>query len=372
MFAALCAATTNAYSAGVHVFETTDQTAPVVLRAVFEIGTISSCGMREAPHLIEHMLLSHTRFGETPVDAILALRAAGIKLTATTHSDFTEIALEGSRERSGLMSEAMATFLNRPALPIEALEREKKTIINELHTDDNYRSSPTFYERFIALNAEGQAPCKADTRKFMDYDYTAVQGIYQRLYSLDKLHIVAQAPAHTFELANIAQSLLVQSAADVSRSQDTEREANASLDVDGLPGQVEIIVPIAGRRDLSKDAADELNDQIRLNVQAYLRSTYQLYTVRSFIDQSLAGGWIRIEAPQAPRASVTQLIAIVERAMKTTDLAGYRSDPIWQALGSRGMVNQSMPPVVATSKESAGILGRALETVSKAMKSFSD
>jgi hypothetical protein len=367
----LCAAITQATLAGVQTLEVSPPEPPVVLRAMIEVGTTSSCDLREAPHLIEHLLLSHTRFGETPVDAILALRAKGIKLSATTHSDFTEFTLEGSALQAELMSEAMTAFLGRESLPVEGFDREKQTILSELHAGQNYRSSPTFYERYITVKAAARAPCHADIIKFVDYDYSAVQAAYERLYTPDKVHLVAQGPGQTFDLATIASAMPSHSTAALLSSQARARETTSSMDVIGIPGQVEFIIPIAGRRELPSDAADALADQIRLEVQAHLRTSYQLYTARSFVDQSLVGGWIRVEIPHVPQAKAVEMSAIAEKAALTVDLSRYHDDPIWQSFGSKLTATPTGLPVIAELEpEKVGVLERLAASIWKSICSL--
>nr|WP_256679090.1 insulinase family protein [Pseudomonas sp. MWU12-2323] len=303
--------------------------------------------MREAPHLIEHLLLSHTRYGETPVDAILALRAKGIKLAATTHSDFTEFTLEGPAAKAELMSQAMMVFLSRSSLPKQGFEREKRTILSELRADDSYVSSPSFYERYIAVKAGARQPCAADTNKFLNYDYAAVQNAYERLYTPDSVHLVAQAPVSVFDLDAIASTLPRRVTAPSATSQDGARETTESLEVRGSPGQFEFILPIKGRRELPSDAADALADQVRLEVQAHLRATYQLYTARSFVDQSLVGGWIRLEIPRVNQEKAPELLAIAKKAVNAVDLSQFNNDPVWQAYGSKLTSDPVGTPVVA-------------------------
>ncbi|MPQ69319.1 insulinase family protein [Pseudomonas sp. MWU12-2323] len=344
---ALFAAIIQTAQAGVLPIEVPQPEQPVVLRALVDAGTTSSCALREAPHLIEHLLLSHTRYGETPVDAILALRAKGIKLAATTHSDFTEFTLEGPAAKAELMSQAMMVFLSRSSLPKQGFEREKRTILSELRADDSYVSSPSFYERYIAVKAGARQPCAADTNKFLNYDYAAVQNAYERLYTPDSVHLVAQAPVSVFDLDAIASTLPRRVTAPSATSQDGARETTESLEVRGSPGQFEFILPIKGRRELPSDAADALADQVRLEVQAHLRATYQLYTARSFVDQSLVGGWIRLEIPRVNQEKAPELLAIAKKAVNAVDLSQFNNDPVWQAYGSKLTSDPVGTPVVA-------------------------
>lgn len=306
----------------------------VVLRAIVAAGTTTVCGMRETPHLIEHLVLSHTIYGETPVDAVLTLRAQGIKLSATTRSDFTEYTMEGPAHSAPMMGHAMAAFLGRPSLPSMGFEREKLTIIREVKARQDYVSAPTFYERFISLHAGGNPPCNADDIRFLDYPFDRVQAEFERLYTGDNMRLVAQAEPGTFDLSALATAIGQRVTAATLTSQDGKRESAESLTVEGSDGLVEILFPIEGRSSLPSDAAGEMADQARLQVQAHIRREYQLYTARTFVDQSLRGGWIRLEVPEIERDKADEILLIAHRAMAAVDLTQHQSDPVWKALGS--------------------------------------
>lgn len=53
---ALCAASIQTAHAGSGTLSAPLREQPVRLHAVVSVGTTSVCGMREAPHLIEHLL----------------------------------------------------------------------------------------------------------------------------------------------------------------------------------------------------------------------------------------------------------------------------------------------------------------------------
>lgn len=348
---ALCAASIQAANASVGALPAPLPEQAVSLHAVVSAGTTSSCGMREAPHLIEHLLLSETRFGKTPVDAILTLRSKGIKLSAMTHSDFTEFTLEGPASEAELMSEALVTFLSRTSLPNAGFESEKRVIVSEVMGGEAYTSSPTLYERFIATHANGVKPCAADTVPFLDYRYEDVQAIYRQMYTPPSVKVLAQASPGTFDLEAIGSAIGAQKAAPILTSQNGPRESAQTLQINGRANVVEIIFPIAGRTSLSGEAASALADQARLEVQAHIRSKYQLYAARSFVDQSLVGGWIRIEVPGIGDDKTPELLDVAKAAMAAVDVSAYGNDLIWIANGTVIADEPIGSPVVSESSD---------------------
>lgn len=357
--AALCVAIAQTASAGVQTSYTPLPEQPVVLQAVVATGTTSMCGMREAPHLIEHLLLSDSPYGEAPVDAILSLRAQGIKLSAFTHSDFTEFTLEGPAAKAEFMSQALIVFLGRSSIPKLGFEREKFTILREVRANSHYVSSPTFYERFIASTAGAAMPCKADSEPFLAYEYEAVQKAYSQLYKPDSIKLLAHAKAGTFDLKRIALALNKRAITSPFTHHDGLRETTDSIKVIGRPGIVELIFPIAGRATLPQGAANALADQARLEIQAHIRRTYRLYTVRSFVDQSLVGGWIRLEIPNIASGKAKELKKIALAAMAALDISQHTNDPLWSALGSNLTDKPVGTPLIAEApaKHLGGLSG---------------
>lgn len=311
------------------------------------VGTTSACGLREAPHLIEHLLLSNTAYGENPVDAVLSLRARGIKLTATTHSDFTEFVLEGPASTAPEMEHALTTFLGRTSLPNIGFEREKKTIAREVRAGLDYISSPTFYERFIGVYAHGDKPCSADSKRFLDYTLEEVQRVYERFYVNDNIRVVAEAEPGTFDLSAIAHSISRPSSGLNLDAQNQKQEYAQSLLIEGREGLVEVLFPIQGRASLPADAAAALADQARLEVQAHIRREYQLYSARTFIDQSLSGGWIRLEVPELQSEKAAEIAHLAEAAMNSVQTDEYHHDPLWVSLGSKLSSQAVGAPIIA-------------------------
>lgn len=272
-------------------------TADVELSVVVAAGLTSSCGYREAPHLIEHLLLSNTVLGETPVDAILNLEVRGIELSAVTRSDFTEFTVSGPASQSTEMVDALAIFLGQPSIPKMGFEREKNVIISELRQGPDYRSSPSLFDRFVAVYAGGLAPCAADSKPLLDYEYEEIQKVYSDLYTQDAFTVNTKAPAGTFDLEPLVKALQSHNLVASLDSHYGPREAVVDLEILGRKGMVEVIFPIAGRSDLSNDTAQRLADHVRLKVQSFIRKDHQLYTARTFVDQNLVGGWLRLEVP---------------------------------------------------------------------------
>ncbi|NVL48650.1 insulinase family protein [Pseudomonas syringae pv. actinidiae] len=340
-------------NAGIPATVTTPEAASVVLQAIVDVGTTSSCGLREAPHLIEHLLLSDTEYGASPVDAVLTLRAQGIKLSAITRSDFTQYTLEGPAEKAALMGKALATFLGRASLPISGFEREKQAIMHEVRADQSYVSSPSFYERFVAVNAGGVQPCAADAKPFLGYGIDEVQAVYDGLYRASAIKLVARAGPDTFDFEKVEAGILKGHNPTAAVSSAGKREEAKTIQVIGSGEQVEIIFPIAGREILPEDAASAFADQARLEVQAYIRREFQLYTARSYVDQSIRGGWIRLEVPDVSADKAKDLVAVAQAAILSVRTSDYASDPVWQAYGARRSAMAIGIPVVADAGNSS-------------------
>lgn len=345
--AALCAALTSTAQASIPTSLSSPDASLVTLQAVVGAGTTTACGMREAAHLIEHLLLSDTAYGSSPVDAVLTLRAQGIKLTARTHSDFTLYKLEGPADKARIMETALVTFLGRPSLPNVGYEREQHAILNEVHAGEGYLSSPSLYERFIATAADGAEPCLADQRPFLSYKLDEVQSIYDSLYSPPNIKLAAQAQPGVFDLDTVASEISRRHSGLPASSGLGERENARTMEVFGRSGQIEVIFPIAGRGSLPEDAANAYADQARLELQAYVRREFGLYSARSFVDQSIHGGWIRFEVPGLEQEYANQVAAIATAAMGKVRAADYASDPVWQAYGSHLAPHPVGAPVVA-------------------------
>lgn len=329
---------------------------PVSLHAYVAVGTTSVCGMREAPHLIEHLLLSNTAYGENPVDAVIALRAKGIKLSAMTHSDFTEFSLEGPAHTAPEMEKALKTFLSRSSLPNLGFEREKKTITQEVQGDDSYVSSPTFYERFISANAGAESPCVADNVPFLAYKQDAVQAVFERTYTSDNIRIAAVGPIGTFDLDSLVHSVPERPALAIANSQSGKREKVEQLVVAGRDHVVEVIFPIDGRQKLPADAAAAMADQARFAVQSYIRREHQLYSARTFVDQSLVGGWVRLEVPGLAQEDAEKVAALAKAAMQSVSMESVWSDPLWASYGSQSTDRHSYAAVVAYARKSKGLV----------------
>jgi hypothetical protein len=245
------------------------------------------------------------------------------------------------------MEHALTTFLGRTSLPNIGFEREKKTIAREVRAGLDYISSPTFYERFIGFYANGNKPCSADSKRFLDYTLEEVQRVYDRFYVNDNIRVVAEAEPGTFDLSAIAHSIKRPSNNLISDAQNLKLEDAKSLLIEGREGLVEVLFPIQGRASLPADAAAALADQARLEVQAHIRREYQLYSARTFVDQSLGGGWIRLEVPELQSEKAGEIAHIAEAAMRSVQTNEYHHDPVWVSLGSKFSANPVGAPIIA-------------------------
>lgn len=319
----------------------------VMLQAIVEAGTTSACGLREAPHLIEHLLLSDTQYGASPVDAILSLRKGGISLSATTHLDYTEYTLEGSADKAAQMEDALIAFLGRRSLPKAGFEQEKRVILNELRVSDDYRSSPTLFERFTATHSGATAPCAADATPFRDYSYPEVQQVFAEHYTPENIKLVAQAPEGLFNLAEVGRALSVSKDTPGLISQHGSQEVVGPTVLISQGKMLELVFPIAGRAELPADGARALADQIRLEVQADIRKTEGMYAARTFVDQGLKGGWIRLEVPGLAPHDAMRIADVAKGAISRISLHEHSTDPIWKAYGEVMALNPILDPIAA-------------------------
>lgn len=290
--------------------------ATVSLSVVAKVGMTSTCGMREAPHLIEHLLLSETEYGETPADAIGALLNHSVRLSAITGSDYTKFTFEGPPASATVIERALLTFLARPSLPRSGFEREKRAIISEVRAPDDYKSTGSVYERYLHEYAGAAPACGADSLALIEYPYPAVNDLFQAAYSEPNLMLITTAPAGTFQLDMLANAISVSrgSEAPSLTSQDRfQGPTNESpLELYGRPGLVEIIYPVKGLADLSSTSAGLLADKVRFAIQAHIRREFGLYHARTFLDQSLKGGWLRIEVPGLDNENAQSVLQVAQ------------------------------------------------------------
>ena len=350
LLVALCAVMAQSAQAALTTAVIAPDAPTAKLEAIVSVGTTTTCGMREAPHLIEHLLLSGTEYGETPVDAVITLRSKGIKLSAVTRSDFTQFTLEGPPNEAKTMESALATFLGRPSLPKIGIEREKHAILHELRAPESYVSSPSFYERFIAISAGGTQPCVADKIRFLSYTLDDMQAVYDQFYTASNIRLVAKAMPDTFDLDGLGLVILAGHDEPSPNTHDRVRENGQTISVLGTIGQVEIIFPIAGRQTLPVDEANAYADQARLELQAYVRREYQLYTVCSFVEQSIRGGWIRLEIPGLTADKGGALKAVAIAAMANVNPNQFGNDPVWKAYGAQRVSYPIGTPLMAEAQ----------------------
>lgn len=308
-------------------------TQPAELHVVVTAGMTSACGLREAPHLIEHMLLSDTRYGDNPVEAMLTLKDEGITLKAFTLLDYTHFTLSGPVSKVELMGEALAEFLGRSSIPRMGFEREKHAILNELRQTNQYVSRGSLFERFVAMHAGGPKACPADDKPLVLYQFAEVDELYRQLYTADSLHLAGVNVPADFDLPGLLNRITQGKAVNKAVIESASTQTTNDLSIIAPPGITEIIFPIQGRARLPNDAAMAIAERMRLEIQAYLRNELGLYSARSFVDQGLSGGWIRLEIPSLPTGMAEEVAAIAQQAATRIDVSFYNDDVVWSMLG---------------------------------------
>ncbi len=367
LLACLLSAASTA-GASIQVVEQPVAVATVSLSVVAKVGMTSTCGMREAPHLIEHLLLSETEYGETPADAIGALLNHSVRLSAITGSDYTKFTFEGPPASATVIERALLTFLARPSLPRSGFEREKRAIISEVRAPDDYKSTGSVYERYLHEYAGAAPACGADSLALIEYPYPAVNDLFQAAYSEPNLMLITTAPAGTFRLDMLANAITVSrdSEAPSLTSQDRfQGPTNESpLVLYGRPGLVEIIYPVKGLADLSSTSASLLADKVRFAIQAHIRREFGLYHARTFLDQSLKGGWLRIEVPGLENENAQRVLEVAQDVIdnvRPAELEAGWLQPTYA--GSSPMLGK--PIVIEAPKRNMSLIDQLRESFEK-------
>lgn len=345
---ALCTAAGTSLG-GSHIVDLPAQTQRVSLHAIVTAGMTSSCGFREAPHLIEHMLLSDTKHGESPVDAMISLRKHGVILKAYTRLDHTHFQLSGPSDKAQLMSDALVDFLGKSSLPSLGFEREKSAILSELSASSEYVSRGSFFERFIDIHGDGPPACQSDAKPFVLYEHSEMDKLYRELYTADRIYIAAEGQPGLFDLDGIREAIISGKTVEAIETASASKRSD-TLAVHAPTGVFEVIFPIPGRGTLPSDAAEAMADSMRLEVQAYIRRELSLYSARTFVDQGISAGWIRLEVPRLPNKHTNQVVNIAINAARNVEASHYGSDVIWQLMGSEPRHFQDLTPIVATQQ----------------------
>ncbi len=269
----------------------------VVVRAVIGVGMLDSCGYREAPHLIEHLLLSETRFGDTAADLMVSLNRYSVDIEAVTRQDFTEYVLRGPASSAEIIEEAAVAILARPQLPSSGFESEIDAILLELNADGSYVSRGSYFEQYGALHHGIPGPCPDDSIPLKKYSHAKVQSIYDAFYVSGNISLLSVGPASGLDISRIAAEIedARPALANVQRYEG-ERLSMNTIHTAQFAGTLEVLFAIPGRDTLPHYLAQQLAESARLELQAHLRKVPIAYQARSVLHQSLQAGWISLTA----------------------------------------------------------------------------
>lgn len=273
----------------------------LVLRAEINAGTLDACGARETPHLIEHLLLSETAYGETPADMMLALSKHGVSLRAVTKQDYTEFVLSGPETAGEEIERAMSEILARPNLPESSVDREVDAILMELGQSARYRSKPHAFEAYSARNFGTQPPCGQDAIALKNLPHAETLAVFERLYVAENIKLVAVGPASKLSIERLASAIENARPRGMAVARITTLpEQREDVIVNEYPesgaGRLEFLIAIGGREAIPPLVAKNLAEQLRLEAMASLRRAPASYTVKSVLHQSNSGGWISLTA----------------------------------------------------------------------------
>lgn len=302
-----------------------DRDGAIAVRVEVNYGLLDSCEAREIPHIIEHLVLSETRYGRTPADFIETLAKQGVRATAVTRQDFTEYSFEGTRQSAAIIQDAVLETLGRASLPENAIAREISAIRLETGSVDGAFPQVHPFEPWAYTYIPGAlAPCPSLGQN-PDYSFPKVAESYQRHYGAAAFSLTVVAPAGTFDGPKLAEELKAARPGGVARISAAPAETIplpviTQLEaLKGEPAFFEVLIGIPGRKALPSIKAREAAEAVRLAIQSKLRIKPAAYTAKSVIHQSNSAGWISV-------TSYTSLdeIGSLSREMRETAQQAYR------------------------------------------------
>lgn len=279
-----------------------DRDGAIAVRVEVDYGLLDSCEAREIPHIIEHLVLSDTRYGTTPADFIESLAKLGVRASAVTRQDFTEYSFEGTRQSAAVIQEAIMQTLGRAALPENSIAREMAAIGLETGNVGHAFGQAHPFEPWAHTYIPGSpAPCPSLGQN-PDYSYQRVAESYQRHYGAAAFGITVVAPAGTFDGSKLAQALEAARPGGSTRAPAAPAEtsplpATTQLEpLEGEPAFFEVLIGIPGRKALPSIKAKEAAEAVRVAIQSKMRIQPAAYTAKAVLHQSNSAGWISITA----------------------------------------------------------------------------
>ena len=294
-------ASSSHVAAGIPVTQI-DREGAIAVRVEVDYGLLDSCEARETPHIIEHLVLSDTQYGNSPADFIESLSKKGVRATAVTRQDFTEYAFEGSRQSAAVIQDAILQTLGRPALPENSFSREVAAIGLETGNSGGAFSQTNPFETWAYTHIPGApAPCPS-LGPDQDYSFQTVDGSYQQHYGASAFSVTVVAPSGSFDGVQLAQLLEVArpGGSDKPPAQPVRTtplpEVTELEPIGGEQAFFEVLIGIPGRKAIPSMKAREASEAVRLAIQSKLRDQPVAYTAKAVLHQSNSAGWISITA----------------------------------------------------------------------------
>jgi hypothetical protein len=275
----------------------------IVVRVEVNYGLLDSCDMREAPHVIEHLVLSETKFGRTPADLIATLARKGVRATAVTRQDFTEYVFEGAPGTGSLISQAVLETVGRSTLPISSAVREVEAIRLELGKGKGFVSESHAFEQWAYEHILGTPkPCMDSSVPVDEFSHAKFSDLFQNHYGVNTYSLTVAGPGAEIDAAALADGLRKRRPGGVALPRITSTQISPMdeyIPVAGggsNVGLIEVLVGIDGRKTFPPSAAKLVAEALRVEIQTQLRHQPIGYTAKTVVHQSNTAGWISIYA----------------------------------------------------------------------------
>jgi hypothetical protein len=281
-----------------------ERSGTIAVRVEVDYGLLDSCDAREVPHIIEHVLLSETRFGKTPADFISALGQKGVRVSAVTRQDFTEYVFEGPPGTGPLIHDAVVETLGRAKLPTDSIAREIEAIRLEVGGMPGFVSQSHPFEEWAYTHIPGaQKACQNTGVPVSDFSHANFSDKFEQFYGSSNYRLSVVAPAGELNIQELSDALFslrpkAKTPVRVTNVVTTPMPVLTAVETGkDESGVLEVLIGIPGRNALIPGKAREAADEIRIAVQAALREQPVAYTARVIVHQSNTAGWISVSSP---------------------------------------------------------------------------
>lgn len=324
----------TATTAGAVQTQQVDRPGSVAVRIEVNYGLLDQCGAREIPHIIEHTILSETKFGKTPADLIASLNGLGVRLSAVTRQDFTEYVFEGDVGTGAVIHDAVMQTVGRATIPRGSIGREIEAIRLELGEGPDFISKSHPFEVWAYEHVLGAPPpCREESVAVEKLSHAKVVDAFSDHYHASNFSLNVAAPAGEFDANALRDALRAARPAKAPQAREGSKSV-APLPMSTVVGSssapvvpLEVLVAIPGRMDLPPARAKAIAEQVRLDVQAALRDDPLSYIARTVVHQSNTAGWVSVTADIAPGRQaelVTKLHELVTRSFNKAATAPLR------------------------------------------------